>query len=282
MNLKVLSYNAWQTPAVITADLHLRARHLPEALAQANADVIALQEMWNPELRNRLIRQMQPHGYAHAAFVEGRRGWVRGYFGNGLLILSRYPLVGEPELQEFSGYTYFEEFFVRKGALRVTLQLPTGEQVDVVNTHLGAVRFDGRRAARMHADDQAHLAQVRELAAFIKTGTRPTLIAADFNAHFETENYAWWCRELGLSEATATVRSAGGPIYTFDRRNPYIAQSRFGQVPSEFVDYVWTRGPGWQAQKAELALHANHPQTGKPLSDHYGVVAELAFRPQIH
>ncbi|MCP5762569.1 hypothetical protein NL346_28670, partial [Klebsiella pneumoniae] len=67
--------------------------------------------------------------------------YSHGYFGNGLMILSRFPIAREQPALAFENFTRADEVFVRKGAIAVEIEAPGGLRLLVCNSHLGAVSF---------------------------------------------------------------------------------------------------------------------------------------------
>jgi len=289
MALRILTYNAWLAPSVIARDVARRAERLPLAIARTGADIVALREVWLGKLRDDLVRDLVAAGYPHMVFEQGSGGLVRGVFGNGLLVASRFP-VKRRALREYSGYTYHEKYFVRKAALAVTIEVPGVGDVDLVNTHLGAVRFDVRRSSFVERDCAEQLAQIDELADFAAEFALAgkLVVAGDFNLHFEhwdaaarrhqpamrSRNYDRLCTRLGLSDAFRRDAESSR-FFTVDRENPYVAASRLAKGPSECVDYVLFSANGMSSRGAVVALKEHDGDLGRPLSDHYGVLATL-------
>lgn len=286
MKLKVLSFNAWQTPGNLSRDLLERAHHLPDSLAKTGADVIALQEIWISKLQDSLTQKMQDLGYPFFSSTRGNRGFLRGRYGNGLLVFSKFPFIDRSELLEFSNYTYYEEYFVRKGALFLTIDLGKNKSIDLINTHFGAIRFNQKKSQFYLSDYKIHFLQTQELVNFVNkhSSNRPLILAADFNSHYglwhpeegflpdtNSENYYWLLEKLKLKETL--VRSQN--FYTFDKLNHYVAKGNFKSSPSEVVDYVWVRGDEILKASSSLVLTESHHLSGKPLSDHYGILAEI-------
>ena len=284
-SVRVVSLNNWQLPFV-AKDRKARLRRLPAVLAASGADIIALQEIWSRAERDALILEMRREGFTYAAIADGSRGWLRGRYGNGLLVLSRFALRETPSIGEFSAYTYYEEFFVRKGVMRVPLMLPSGP-LDFFNAHLGAVRFSDKAGRFQSLEQKQHAAQLGDLVSFVaQHRTAPTVVVAmDVNLHHETwdpsargfvaGSLADAHRELSDSLGLESSRSylVGEVRHSYDRANPYVAANPFGRGPSELVDYVMLNrdSPLFTMGQSRLANEWN-------ISDHYAVVTELVPR----
>jgi endonuclease/exonuclease/phosphatase family metal-dependent hydrolase len=285
---RILTYNAWLAPSVIARDVEQRAARLPRALSEMGVDIIALQEVWFEKHQECLTRELALAGFRHTIVERGNRGLLRGAFGNGLLIASRFP-VKRHALLEFSTYTHHEEYFVRKGALALTVEIPEIGDVDLINTHLGTVRFDARRACFVSRDGDRQLAQIEELVCFARTFSSADrlIVAGDLNMHFEpwhaptrchlrserSRNYSRLSTELQLLDTfPRDVQNA--PFLTVRRDNPYVAASMFAKGPSECVDYVLV-STTLRSVSASIVLAQVDQELGRPLSDHDGVLVTL-------
>jgi endonuclease/exonuclease/phosphatase family metal-dependent hydrolase len=286
VQLSVLTYNTWLGPAFVARDAEHRAHRIPSVIAQTGAHVVALQEVWLPKYREALIAAFARHGYPHAASAQGTQGRIRGVYGNGLLIVSRLRIARQ-RLYEYRRYTSFDEFFVRKAALSVSIDMGEHGQLAVTNTHLGAVNFNKKTNAFVPLHRLRQLAQIDELCTFLDGASEPHVVLGDFNTHFckwdatrsafdeqiPDTHYRYLCSKLNLADAIVRDQNTHA-CNTFVRRNPYVAGNRFALGPDECNDYILFRGGHHvRCQKATLALTEPDGSSGKPLSDHYGVLA---------
>jgi endonuclease/exonuclease/phosphatase family metal-dependent hydrolase len=157
--LRVACLNVWAIPFVSDA-LGERMKRLPPALRAFDADVICLQEVWDPLTRSRLRAALEPE-WTGASSSRG-----------GLMVLSRLPILEE----EFTPFPAFAglalaERLGGKGVLEVRLRAPQGD-VRVVTAHL-ALAF---------GEDNPRSAQIRFLVERLE-GRRdlPLVLAADLN-----------------------------------------------------------------------------------------------------
>jgi len=148
---------------------------MPQLLSDTQADLIVMQEVWLDQYREELINEFQKRGYKYSAFGRPCVGWkeswgIRGFLGNGLLVLSKYPL-SSPEVMKFSKYTRIEEYITYKGALYVQVQVPSLGWIDLFVSHLGAFStlLKNNIADSFHVDHlEKKLIQARELKQFIE------------------------------------------------------------------------------------------------------------------
>lgn len=280
-------------------------RRLPDALAGTNADVLCLQEVWSPDLRHRLTQALATRGYAYHAGTEPISstglpplGLFRGFFGNGLLTVSRYPLLRFRDELAFRYFTRPDEILVRKGALAVEIMLPGEQRVIACNAHLGAVSYSTRTGRYQARHVLNRLRQTASLVRWLrKLGTdSPLFLAADLNVHYQAWALRQHSNELSREVALLLGRRTGGhplrevslelgahkpmPQWTFHCQNPYVASGFFGHLPNEVTDYLFYRpGLGWRPSSVQRVLVPEDPpslEPGRaPLSDHFGILAEF-------
>jgi endonuclease/exonuclease/phosphatase family metal-dependent hydrolase len=144
-----------------------------------------------------------------------------------------------------------------------------------------------------HLSYQAHLghvrcAQVRALADHVAARAPiegpPPVLLGDFNAEPDADEIRF-LRGLTPLGGTSVYfadawLAAGGPGYTYDRRNVYALRSR---EPSRRIDYVFVRGPdrNFRGEPLSARLALDEPAGDVWPSDHFAVVADIwaALRP---
>ena len=281
--LRVLTLNTWLLRAGgwrVARDLASRFARLPGEVARTGADVVALQEVWPPDLARALTERLRAEGYPHAA-----RGLDRGgsrLFGDGLLLVSRHPLAAVRRFTFARASAWFESW-VAKGALACEVALPEGVTLHLVTAHLGVVRFDFARRTFREDDEDARRAQLAELADWLEgmAPPGPLVLAGDLNVLdrpfrdgrylAETHaDYAGLLSRLGLRDAYRE-HHPGDDGFTFDpATNALAARGRCREMPGERIDYVLYRGSALRAESAAVVL-SDPPW----LSDHYAVVVDL-------
>ncbi len=132
VHLKLVSYNIWGLPSWMTGAPPDRYPQIARELERLDPDFILLQEAWTAKARK-------------AAPTNGRWAIARAarqhtfFQQNGLMTLSKYPIIGG-EFYPFSRAAYLD-LLVNKGALKVTVQLPGGQVLNVWNVHLQQARW---------------------------------------------------------------------------------------------------------------------------------------------
>lgn len=239
---------------------------IAEVLHRIDADVIALQEVWDvddgPGQAEALAEKL---GYEHV-FVAGFDA-VEALFGNA--ILSRWPIASS-EKRPLPSTPNTQEF---RFALKTEVSGPRGP-FDFYTTHLNW-RYD---------ESSVRQAQVRALAEFVAESTRrtfPPIVCGDFNADPEADEI----RMLNGRAAVPVPRQvfmdawdvAGeGPGYTWSNDNAFAARDL---EPDRRIDYVFV---GWPKERGaghvvDARVAAVEPINGVHASDHYAVVAELRY-----
>lgn len=137
-SLRVLSYNVYLRPPMIS---HTHGDHKNERCALLSKilplfDVVLLQEVHSClNFRcNTLIQKAVEGGLPYHMCTYGPSIFSRHISNNGLLILSRYPIVATDYLvyKDYSGY----DSIIEKGAIYANIRIGEKRSIHVFNTHL--------------------------------------------------------------------------------------------------------------------------------------------------
>jgi len=305
-SLKVLTFNAWllDIPVYpfglrrdISEDMSERIKRMPQRLAETQADVIVLQEVWSQASKDALIKGMKERGYPYAAYTKASNWFLcfQMAMGDGLLIVSKFPISDRVIYHDFAEATQSLERFASKSVMKVMIKHPSLGYIDLYASHLGAVDFENGDYNESKLN--AHEAQLVELSEFMRT-TRShpiTLLAADLNMHYKKWDHAHgrprFVNEFSESYLRLKRSSCGGghalqdtyllthqktarddPDYTFDQQNGYVKHGYYDSLPSEVEDYVFVcDNEELRAESSDLVFK------GEKLSDHYGVVARFQW-----
>ncbi|MBI4348237.1 MAG: endonuclease/exonuclease/phosphatase family protein [Elusimicrobia bacterium] len=240
--LRVLSYNVAGVP-IVHPKINQRIKAIGELLAKGEYDVIAVQELWLDRHAERLYRA--------AGLPNRARAPQRWLFGDGLMILSRYP-IRETKWLSFSKRTEHRfrldgEQFAHKGALLARIETPSGE-IDVIDTHFVA-------DYKSHKNTSVRAQQARQLvewAAPLVAGRR-VVLAGDLNAPPEDPIV------VELRAGLALVDPCDGNCATSSNNRR--------------IDYVLVSSNGPKAIEAKIALNESILVGGKSfrVSDHLAV-----------
>lgn len=277
--VRVATWNLWWRLGPWEA----RRPAIEAALAELQADVVALQEVWSTPVERQLDRLAVAAGLKHiewAEFTDSAR-WQRRVAGTdatvGVGLLSRWPIVHR-EVRRLTLANAPDEGRV---ALGVVVDHPQG-RLPVVVAHLHS--HPARSSTRV--------AQVRMLARFVaelddaahRLGDRrvlPAVLAGDFNAEPLSDEM----RLLSgvLTDPVVELRSMmdawrlapdGDPGWTWRRENPYLTVGN----PDARVDHIYFSldDSGALARITEVGLFGLGPgPTGVWPSDHAGVWADV-------
>ena len=252
-----------------------RAAHLAEALRGVDADIVLLQELVPQRVKVRLaaeLRALYPHG---AGIAEDSR-----FYGTGLLTLSRHPME-QARCTPFARQTLEEGLFGPRGMLACTVQTPGLGRVRVFNLHATAGGAY-RRKRRLGAADRrsAQVAEAIEAAGAAFDGT--VVLAGDFNCDPDADPTAGGLLQgAGFEDVAAGLPDEARPQGTWDPANP-LNRSRAGG-PARRVDHIFVR-PGGDRHIAvdSVRIVLDEPVVpvsggeALPVSDHYGLLAQLA------
>jgi len=305
--IKILNFNAWTVELPIprriyevSHDIDRRLALLPSKIQKIGADIVVFEELWKTKRKKQMVAALQKLGFNYALYKNPKSHIFRGKLGNGLLIVSRYPLDPQLQLMHFSKYTRTDEYFTYKGAIKTRVNLPHVGWVDLYASHLGAVttkvvdekpdHFDGKQL-------QKKFNQAEELAQFIaKTSSSPLVVlATDLNTHFfnyENGNYVFGSFTpeyslltcigasakmpcLGLWDSYRLFHGFNEPAWTYDTiGNDYARGGVFAKEPPGAIDYIFvSQNTSFVPVKSEIVF------TQKPLlSDHYGILTTFEVR----
>lgn len=193
--LHVLSYNVFLRPGPISqTDYPIdRARLIGKWTKNANVDIVALQEAWQPAALSLLLDEI---GGKLPYFVVNQppKGPNKVDSG-GLAIFSRWPIVDTRTLVYDD--CNLDDCLAAKGAVHAVVQISENASLNVVTTHLDAGGSIGDRDARA--------SQVRQLSQFlaeIDRNSGPIVIMGDFNIDSLSDNgeYEMLIDALGVED----------------------------------------------------------------------------------
>lgn len=268
--VRVATWNLWW----MFGPWQERAPRIERVLADIDADVVCLQEVWvdlstGESSASRLAEALGYHvAVANAAELEG--------VGFANAVLSRWP-IRSSAWEALPSPAEFEEHRV---VLRADVDGPRGP-MQVFTTHLHW---------RM---DHSHIRQeqVRAIGAFVAGSpdrTFPAVLCGDFNAEPDSDEVrmlvgksatAWPGLVFfdGWAMATADPDTgAPAPGNTWSNRNPWAA----GDLePGRRIDYVFSGWPkaGGAGHPVAARLFGTEPVEGVWPSDHFGLLVELRY-----
>ncbi len=308
--LTILSYNAWMLDAPFklgALDVKARAAAIPKSLCETGADVIALQEVWSSRHKKFFADEFKKLGYEYSFYENAPFNWLlRRLFGNGLLIVSKVPLVKSnlrhERVMAFSHYTRRDEHFAGKGALFVNLQVTPETTISFYNTHLGAVSMNPKTGRVDLSHEQARQNQAVELFKFIKETHKenPIIVVGDFNTHYKifsedglSHSYApdhqnltafpYSEKGMALIDSFHSIHGEFSEKYTHNTEKNLYGDHRpvyRFRAPNRTLDYIYvSRNEDLEICHSEIVLTENILIPGRakplPLSDHFGILTRI-------
>ncbi len=198
-------------------DVEQRRKIMPSFLASTGADVLVLEEVWSEESKDRLIQDMYGFGYTHYRYNS--QGDIKGWgedIGDGLLILSKYPLrVADQDEDHPLGVYRFkdgtqivEKVFDEKAAMKLQVYFPNRKigWIDLWAAHPGAVEFKDGHYDR--GESIGHKAQMKEISTWMRQhqSSKYTILAADLNLHYQE----WQDGHFEIGSVPAQKMTIGG------------------------------------------------------------------------
>lgn len=252
LSLKVVTYNIWGLPSWMTGAPSGRYPRIERELERLDPDLILLQEAWTAKAR-KAAPANRNWGIARAA------GQHTFFQQSGLVTLSKFPILGGT-FYPFS-HAAFPDRFVNKGVLKITVQLPGGQVLNVWNVHLQ----DG-------GPPEIRRSQIHELLARVRAAEDDQvadLVGGDFNCTPESS----LCRELFETLGPSLLQSGTGPAsVTWDGLS---AKPGAGET----LDYIFLR-PCSRFPHPQTTSHVVFTATSlsQRLSDHFGVEAQFDLK----
>jgi endonuclease/exonuclease/phosphatase family metal-dependent hydrolase len=274
--LRVLTYNIFGLPPTIGKAGKERWRYPAIAEKVAEFDIVVIQEAWDKGTRALIEDSNFPY-HAHGPKPHKLMG------ANGLITLSKFP-IKEVKFLEFEDCVGFD-CFAKKGALLTRVELPSGQEIVVINTHLNAWSKD------LSGDpgQRTRLKQIQQLLFWIwdRAPFDPVLLMGDLNAGQDTPEYNWLVGMGAFSDLYRNhVQSSGAQgddLHGFTyvpKENTWI-KGITSLVGKQRLDYVlWAgKGRGARVHRAERAFRHTvaQGQEAVHLSDHYGIAVDLTL-----
>lgn len=310
-SFKVLTLNFWAVRVpfpVRSIPLSKRIRERSvlalQEIQSLDPEIICLQEIWGRSDRAFWETELRRQGY-HVVVSESQAlkqsdgesedrlsGEKELRFGNGLIIATKSPPLLAPQTLRFSRATLREENFVSKGALATVVEAPGYGPIWVINTHLGAVKWNQKKGVPWAIDPKVlrrQQMQLQELLNWSASFLGPSLLTGDFNSHplsFKNGSYQPGVLSDGykLLLNSQWIDSHSDEevnlLPTFDTRsNSWARQGVARREPPSRLDYLWIRD---LSPRGAIEFHRAFDQMvrfsdGSPghLSDHYGLITEF-------
>ena len=252
LSLRLVTYNIWGLPGWMTGARPGRYPPIARELERLDPDIILLQEAWTAKAR----RSAPAKGHWAIARAAGQHTFFQQ---SGLVTLSKWPILGG-KFYPFSRAA-FPDRFVNKGVLKVTVQLPGRQVLNIWNVHLQEGGWPEIRRS-----------QVRELLAQVlaaEDGQIADLVGGDFNCTPESP----LCREL--------VNSLGPSVQQLGGTDPFVTWDGLSAKPGagQTIDYLFIR-PRATCQTVQSVLVAfTAAGLEQRLSDHFGIEAVVNLSP---
>ncbi len=260
--LRVATWNVWWRFGPWAE----RQPAIAETLRRIDADVIALQEVWDvddgPGQSGALADAL---GYEHV-FAPG---FDAGEASFGNAVLSRWPITAS-DTRTLPTTPTTDEFRV---ALKVDVDGPRG-QFDLYTTHLNW-RYD---------ESHVRQAQVRALAEFVGESTGrafPPIVCGDFNAEPDSDEIRMLTGRAAVPVPRLVFVDAwdvagDGTGFTWSNDNAFAARDLEADRRIDYVFVGWRKARG-AGHVVDARVAAIDPIDGVHPSDHYAVVAELRY-----
>mgnify|MGYP000698790487 CR=1 FL=1 len=262
--LRVLTLNTWMIP-VKRKKAKVRSKLIGKAIQ--GYDIALLQEVFTSKVRRLITNSTNRAGFSNRF---QKREFLK--VNAGVQSFSKYQITKSAFLR----FTNCNggQCLSRKGVLYIQIKLPSGQLLDVFNTHLQAYEKDSEIRKRQ-------LVKAMKFINKYNSQSTPALFAGDFNIIGETQEYDELMNTLiGYQDAWKELKS-GEPGYTW---NPSVnTWASFDYEESRLhqrLDYIFIKSTSEvQVKVKSINLASNKKKAYRKsdyfLSDHFGVEAIL-------
>lgn len=252
LKFRVVTFNVWGLPGTPHKERRLSA--IPEALKGVNADLVAIQELWDPRDFEGFESSLATQGFKHVKRFES---WT----GGGLLVASRFPIL-KSAFQRFSlggNPKAFQhgDFYAGKGIGVVLLDTPLGP-LAFANTHIhasyGGNDYEAEQISQLlEVSDVLGAPELEKKSELAWVNEVPLIFVGDINRRWDTLA----CELLQARSHLQPAREKQGIDALFFRSHSNFKLRSLGG--RAIFTEEWDLGNGIRA----------------PLSDHAGVYADF-------
>ena len=258
--MKVVTLNIWDLPLWFVPDRKQRISRIAVYLKELDADIICLQESFDPRHRGVLNALLDAYKTSDPRPDHRNVFFLSFDTTGGLVTFSKFPIVANTFIPFHRSFLPPIEFLGRKGMLITLLDTPYG-RLHVVNTHL----YQGLLFGRM-----IRMSQARALFGEIQGyGSLPTITAGDFNIDnlFFNKKFSEHAARNNFTHPFIKVVDP-----TCRKENPYANMGMNRVTHSKRLDYILHNDLSSIHLKVDR-YDVLYPD--KPLSDHDPVVLEI-------
>lgn len=258
--ITIVSLNIWDLPFWFVKDRSKRIVHIAAYLNDLDADIICLQESFDPHHRKKLHALFDAHQHTDIEHAYRNFFFVSLDTTGGLITFSKFPILAT-SFHRF-GRSFFSpiEFFSGKGMLVTYIQTPHGV-LRVANFHLHKKGF--------LFDEAVRLQQMKFMLAGLQDHIMPTVLAGDCNEHdiLNNKKFSTLFDAYGFIHPHADILH---PSYRWD--NPYVNTWINAISQSKRIDYMMHNDLSpLQLQPEQYSVL--YPEN--PLSDHDPIMLVL-------
>jgi endonuclease/exonuclease/phosphatase family metal-dependent hydrolase len=233
--MRIVTYNIHKAKGI---DGRTSVKRIADVLAGADADIIALQEVFSTcDARSGQIETLASALDMHSAFACTRHHRGRPY---GNAILTRWPII------EWHDMDISWARRERRGCIRTDLQTPRGT-LHVFNIHMGTSYFERRHQVRTFLSSKQ----------LVENLSGPRVLVGDFNE---------WIRGMATRMLSEKFESLNLKLHAQKRR------SYPGFLPLLHLDHIYFEQP-LHVDKAELI----RTRLARIASDHLPLVATFGW-----
>eukprot|EP01038_Epipyxis_sp_PR26KG_P006947 gene6947-9501_t len=268
-----------------------RIKFIPDEILKFDADIVAIQECYY-EKHVKFLFDALKHKYPFMARKEGRNFYTLLNLHNGLLIFSKYEVIGV-DIISHKKVAPVEYYFGDKSTLVANIIFPEIGNISIINTHPTA---GGSEPESGEADlgRQFALNQTIDAAKKCKANGSVPILIGDFNCapDCSAPNYEQIInsgyRDCFSEAEEKNILPDGCLKYTWDPENVLNKGGVHGHCPPQRVDHVFLPKDEpcfGEVKSCNIVLTekiVDIPKGRKcSISDHYGLVVEIDISPSV-
>ncbi len=269
ITLRVVTFNIANAHG-FTTNQRERVTAIADLLLALDVDIVGLQEVFIEEDRKFLIN------YLADTPLKYHSEYPAGFLGNGLVILSKYPIV-ESYFHRFktnnSWWKVWEgDWWAGKGIGLARIQINEKTYIDYYNVHAQAYRGN-------QASDDVRLEQFKEASLFLNRSSlpnSPAFFVGDYNTEQGKPDYVYLeqnsnlLRLMNIDSEIDHIGVLANKHYQFETLSTQeIVGTTLGSNPGRFYSRAPTPFEFWEMHYGDPAETA--------LSDHPGYLSEVSI-----
>ena len=278
LELRFFGLTIFKSPAI-----EERLTKIPQELIKKDADIIAIQEVYDKKHKKILKKLLKPH---YPFIITSNRGGIIGLKFS-LMLFSKFP-ISAAKIKFFKCESIGEKIFDSKGFITAIIKIDSHNKLRFVNIHTtaGGALFHPE-SQRTNSIRQKQLNQVFQS---LKSSEKiPTILLGDFNAgpNVSEENYTYLLKQgfIDIVQYYITKNNYKDDFISWDPNNFLNAELKiFKTSPPQRIDHILLSENFFNMSELiyvktvfDEKVVCTKDGQNVTISDHYGLLACIDF-----